>query len=82
MNKDEIKSKVYTFLTDEFPNEGIELKDSTDLLQEWFIDSLGIINTIMFLESEFNISVARAEINGDNFKSLDTLTKYIETKMN
>ncbi len=82
MDNNEIKTNLHSFLTTEFPNEGVELKDTTDLLQEWFIDSLGIINMIMFLESEFNISVARSEINGDNFKDLNTLSAYINSKLN
>lgn len=77
----DVKEKIKIFLTEEFPNDGVALKDSTDLLKEWFIDSLGIINMIMFLESEFDISVERSEINGDNFKDINTLSEYIKTKL-
>lgn len=75
-----IKEKIKEFLTEEFPNEGVDLTDTTDLLKEWFIDSLGIINMIMFLESEFDINVERSEINGDNFKDINTLSEYISCK--
>lgn len=80
MNAEEIKKKISVFLLEKIPNQGLELKDDTDLLNEWFLDSLGIINTIMFLEMEFSISVARSEINGDNFTNLNTLSEYIISK--
>lgn len=80
MNTEEIKKQVHTFLNDEFPNDAVELTYETDLLNEWFVDSLGIINMIMFLESQFDINVARPEINGDNFKNIATLADYIASK--
>ena len=75
-----IKKQIHTFLNDEFPNDAVELSDETDLLSEWFVDSLGIINMIMFLETEFNMSVSRPEINGDNFKSISTIANYVKNK--
>ncbi len=80
MNVEEIKKKISVFLLEKIPNQGLELKDDTDLLNEWFLDSLGIINTIMFLEGQFSINVARSEINGDNFTNLNTLSEYIISK--
>lgn len=80
MDVEEIKKKISVFLLEKIPNQGLELKDDTDLLNEWFLDSLGIINTIMFLEGQFSINVARSEINGDNFTNLNTLSEYIISK--
>lgn len=81
MNIDEIKNKIKSFLINEMPNNDFELNDSTDLLNEWFLDSFGIINTIMFLETEFSISVSRSEINGDNFANLNSISVYILNKL-
>ena len=80
MNVLKIKKKISVFLLEKIPTHGLELKDDTDLLNEWFLDSLGIINTIMFLEGQFSINVARSEINGDNFTNLNTLSEYIISK--
>jgi len=80
MNIDEIKSKINNFLINEMPNDYLELNDDTDLLNEWFLDSFGIINTIMFLETEFSISISRSDINADNFLNLNSLSLYILNK--
>jgi len=69
------------FLQQEFPNQGVELDESTDLLGEWFIDSMGIIETVLFLEKGFGIEVRRADINGDNFRNVSTLADFISARL-
>lgn len=81
MNKSEIVDSLKTFLHGEFPNQGVELTESTDLLGEWFVDSLGIIETVLFLEKTFEIDIKRADINGDNFHNLATLSDFIINRL-
>ncbi len=81
MNRTEIIDKLKTFLLQEFPNQGVTLTESTDLLGEWFIDSLGIIETVLYLEKTFAIDIRRADINGDNFSSLATLADFICSRL-
>lgn len=78
MNRKQISNRLRDFLKKEFPNDGVELTDSTDLLGEYFVDSLGIVSTVLFLENSFQIEVARADINGTNFKNIDTLSEFVE----
>lgn len=77
MEKSEITARLRTFLETEFTNDGVELTDSTDLLGEYFIDSLGIVSTVLFLENSFQIEVRRKDINGNNFKSIETLSEFV-----
>ena len=53
----EIKIELKEFFEREFPNPGIDLKDDTNLLNHWFIDSFGIVNTTLFLEQKFGIEI-------------------------
>ena len=77
MDQSEIADRIRRFLEEEFPNEGVELNADTDLLSEWFIDSLGITETVIFLESSFGVDLSRADINGSNFKSIESLTAFV-----
>jgi acyl carrier protein len=81
MNKTEITDRLKAFLQQEFPNQGVELTETTDLLGEWFIDSLGIIETVLYLEKTFAIDIRRADINGDNFRNLATLSAFIISRL-
>lgn len=77
MDAAEIAERIQRFLEQEFPNDGVELALDTDLLEEWFIDSLGITETVLFLESSFDIRLSRADINGENFKSIESLSELV-----
>lgn len=81
MTRAEITRSLRSYLETEFPNEGTELTDSTDLLNEWFIDSLAIVQTVLFLESNFGISLGRADIDAASFKSIDTLAGLIARRL-
>ena len=81
MNRSEIVDSLKTFLQTEFPNQGVDLDESTDLLGEWFVDSLGIIETVLFLEKNFGIDIKRADINGDNFRNLATLSEFVVSRL-
>ena len=81
MGRDEISGRIRRFLEAEFPNEAIELTGETDLLDEWFIDSLGITETVIFLESSFGIEVGRADINGSNFENIASLSAFVARRL-
>ena len=81
MNRTEIIDKLKTFLLQEFPNQGVTLTESTDLLGEWFVDSLGIIETVLYLEKTFAVDIRRADINGDNFSNLASLADFISNRL-
>jgi len=81
MDRQTIVAKLREFLESEFPNQGLSLSETTDLLNEWFVDSLGIIETVLFIEKAFGLDVSRADINGTTFKSIATLSDYISARL-
>ena len=76
MQSAEIKSQLKEFFEKEFPDPGVALTDDTHLLDDWFVDSFGIVNTTLFLEENFGIDICRADINAENFRSIETLAHY------
>jgi len=81
MDKPAIAGQIKQFLETEFQGMGTELTDTTNLLEDFFVDSFGVINTVMFLESEFGIEIDRADINGENFESIATLTEFVAQRL-
>jgi acyl carrier protein len=77
MERHDIATKLRSFIETEFPIQGIELTDDTDLLEDWFVDSLGIVETVMFIEVTFGARIARKDINAANFRSIATLTDFL-----
>ena len=80
MELDEIKRQIKHFFEEEFPNPEATLTFDTPILDEWFVDSFGIVNTTLFLEEKFGIEVSRADINAKNFRSIETLSQYVQLK--
>ena len=81
MDKATICRLMKGFFEEEFPNQESELEYTTDLLNDWFIDSLGIINTVIFLERTFSMSITRADINSDNFQNIETLSIFVKKSL-
>ena len=81
MDRAEIAVQLKTFLETEFPKPGVELTDSTNLLEDWFIDSLNIVETVLFIEQSFGANLARADINGANFKDIAALSGLIAERL-
>ena len=47
------------------------------MLDDWFVDSFGIIEVVMFLEKSFGVKVSRADINTANFGNIDALSEFV-----
>jgi acyl carrier protein len=81
MERDEVRGRIRSFLEREFPRPGSVLGDSTNLLDEWFVDSLGVVMTVLFLEREFGVEIRRPDIRAENFRDLETLSAWIAAKL-
>lgn len=76
-----VEHRIHTFLLEKFPlarKSGIS-KD-TALLERGILDSLGILDVVSFLESEFSMVVNDEELLPENFQSLGTLSAFVLKK--
>jgi acyl carrier protein len=76
-----IEQRIQAFVLEKFPlarKAGIG-KD-TPLLEKGILDSLGILDVVGFLETEFSIVVNDEELVPENFQSLGTLSAFVLTK--
>jgi acyl carrier protein len=82
MSRDHIERQVRQFIADNFLfREGrADLADSESLIEAGLIDSTGILELVAFLESEFGIQVADADIVPDNLDSIGTIVAYVAAK--
>jgi len=72
---------IKDFVIEEFiPDDDIDLDETTNLLEEEIVDSLGIFTLVSFIEKTFNVSVDAADVNLGNFETLQTITNLVEKK--
>jgi methoxymalonate biosynthesis acyl carrier protein len=74
----EIRTRIKNYLSRFFP--GHELRDDEDIFQLGFVTSMFALQLIQFLEQEFPISVDNEDLELDNFRSIDAMTRFIEKK--
>ncbi len=78
----ETKALIRRFIADNlmFSSNGFGLSDDDSLLEEGAVDSLGVMELVMFVEEEFGLQVADEEVTPEHFDSVDRLASYIERK--
>jgi acyl carrier protein len=81
MNPDVIQ-RIRSYIEDNFlymrPDAVLQNDDS--LLGTGIIDSMGVMELIVFVESEFGVAVADTEVTKDNFDSVTTIARFVESK--
>jgi acyl carrier protein len=58
------------------------LEDNEQLVESGFIDSLGLISLLSFLEEEFSIQIPSEDLIPENFATVSTITALVEYQRN
>jgi acyl carrier protein len=76
-----LRKQIRDFVTTNFyvadPNT---LEDSTSLLDQGIIDSTGVLEVIMFVETAFGVTVEDAEMLPENLDSIERIAAFVERK--
>jgi acyl carrier protein len=76
-----VEQRIQKFLLEKFPlARNAKLERDTALLEKGILDSLGILDVVSFLESEFSITINDEELVPENFQNLDTLSAFVGNK--
>ena len=82
MNRlDETTAQIYQWLIQNFPlaqQRKISFDDS--LLNSGIIDSLGTLEVVQYLESEFHIVVTDDEMLADHFETINAIASFVDSK--
>jgi acyl carrier protein len=73
-----LRSRLRSWIADTFFVDGFE--DSTSFLKNRLIDSTGMMELVVFVESEFGFKADDSELVPDNLDSIDNLVHYIGRK--
>jgi acyl carrier protein len=77
MSKNEIKSTIRNYLTEELYFEFDSDPNDSDLFESGNIDSLGFITWIGFLEETYNIKFSPTDIRPENFRTINVITDFL-----
>ena len=75
-----VKDKINKYLTSRFPNTSKNKSiDKTNITE--MLDSLALHDFIFYLEKEFKIKIFSSDISPDNFKTINSLEKFLKNKI-
>lgn len=75
------KANIRNFVGEKFPAfRSKRLEDSSQLLEEGVLDSLGVLELVNYLQDELGVPVEDEELIPENFSSIDTIAAFVETK--
>ena len=81
MSTNHVNETVRNFITHHFSRAHSRvLADDDSLLETGVVDSLGVLDIVSFIESEFRVSVADEELVPEYFGSINRIASYVQTK--
>ena len=60
-----------------YVDDGFEYDNDTSFIGEGLIDSMGVMELLTYVQSEFDITVDQHEVTPDNFDSVNKLAAFI-----
>lgn len=74
-------ARIRSFVLEKFPiAKKRQLKDSDELLESGIVDSLGILDVVTFLESEFGLTVSDEDLLPENFRSIERIAQFAQER--
>jgi acyl carrier protein len=82
MNNDQsiVKDKVRLYISQSVHTDKDKIKDTSLIFKEGFLDSMGFIVLITFLEEEFKIRTNDSDLIEENFESINAITDFVTRK--
>ena len=82
MNRAEISERLRQFIAKQFPlSQKQELTLDEPLLKSGIIDSMGTLELVTFMESDFQIVLSDEEMLSGNFETLGKMTDFVASKL-
>ena len=77
---DETTQKIKQFIVDEYMPDvsADDLEGDFDLMTSGAIDSLGLLQMVAWLETEFDVVVDDSELGPDSFRTVNDIKAFIE----
>jgi len=75
-----IQVRIKEFLSRFFRNHDLQLDE--DIFALGFVNSMFAMQLVLFIEQEFQINIENEDLDFANFKTINAMTRLIESKTN
>lgn len=82
MSANVVLEQVRDFITENFlyARPDFDLQDSDPLLGKGVVDSMGVMEVVVFLEEQFGLEVDDADITEENLGSVAAIAAYVAAR--
>ncbi|HCC70860.1 MAG TPA: hypothetical protein DEQ09_06890 [Bacteroidales bacterium] len=80
-NIDIIRSKIEAYILQSVHTEKEKIKYDTLIFKEGFLDSMGFITLISYIEEEFAIQTSDEDLVEENFESINAISDFLAGKL-
>jgi acyl carrier protein len=77
----DIERDLRSFISENFILDGQQLAGDASLTLNGVLDSMGILELIMFLEERFKVSVPDEDTLPENLDSVDRIVQYVQARL-
>ncbi|MFN6514072.1 MAG: acyl carrier protein [Nostoc sp. CreGUA01] len=74
------QAKIKEFLSRFFRNHDLQLDE--DIFALGFVNSMFAMQLVLFIEQEFEITIENEDLDFANFKTINAMTRLVESKTN
>jgi acyl carrier protein len=77
-----VETVINDYISREFVRDAalLPLTDETPLLESGILDSLSLLQLVVFLEERFGITVGDADLLPQNFETVNTICAYLRAR--
>lgn len=82
--EDQIRTEIRQFVVENFLMGDVSARpaDNESFLENGTIDSTGVLEVVMFLESNFGFKVEDRELLPENIDSVNNQVKFVQRRLN
>ena len=78
---DPVSDSIRAFVLEQYPAcRQRNLKDTDSLIDSGIVDSMGILELVAFVESDFGVVVEETDLTPENFESIAALADFVVGK--
>lgn len=78
--KKEIKKSIFQYVYNNAFSSKENITDDVLIFKNGFLDSMGLIILITYLEDTFKIETTDTDLVEENFESINAITEFVEKK--
>ena len=77
----DIERDVRDFISENFILDGEDMSGDASLTRQGVLDSMGVLELIMFIEERFELKVPDEDTLPENFDSVDRIVRYLHDRL-